>query len=65
MIRLKMAEEYGYGGAFSMVMIMIVVAALFLTPFVMGPLGPPPFYLLVIFPIILVAIFVYLTHASK
>ena len=57
-------EEYGWGAG-SIVMMMVVVAVLFFLPLVMGPLQPPSASVLLIFLLVLVAIFIFLHQASK
>lgn len=57
-------EEYGCG--FGSVMMMLIVAAVILFgPLIMGPLTPPPVFIFLIFPAVLVAIYLYLSYASK
>ncbi|PKI71490.1 hypothetical protein CRG98_008163 [Punica granatum] len=59
----EMADEYGCGIG-SVVMILVVAAVLFLLPLGMGPLQPPG-YSLLIFPVVLIVIFIFLSQASK
>ncbi|OMO64695.1 hypothetical protein COLO4_31939 [Corchorus olitorius] len=57
-------DEYGCGIG-SIAMMLFVVAVLFLGPLGMGPLEPPPGFIFLIMAFVLVAIFFYLSHASK
>ncbi|GMY30298.1 hypothetical protein FCV25MIE_25540 [Fagus crenata] len=56
--------EYGWGAG-SIVMFMVVAAVLLFLPLIMGPLQPPSPSVLLIFPVVLVAIFIFLHQASK
>ncbi|KAL5769356.1 hypothetical protein ACOSQ2_016140 [Xanthoceras sorbifolium] len=61
---LKM-EEFRLGAA-SIAMILMVAAILFLGPLaIQGPLRPPPMYIFIVFPLILVVILLCLSRASK
>lgn len=46
-------------------MMLIVAAVILFGPLIMGPLTPPPVFIFLIFPAVLVAIYLYLSYASK
>ncbi|XP_050290381.1 uncharacterized protein LOC126728630 [Quercus robur] len=57
-------EEFGWGIG-SIVAMLVVAAVVFFFPLVMGPLHPPSASVLLIFPVVLVAVFIFLRQASK
>ncbi|XP_021902300.1 uncharacterized protein LOC110817891 [Carica papaya] len=57
-------DEYGCGFG-SIMLMLIVVVLVFFAPLGMGPLQPPSYSLLIVFPVILVAILIFLSYASK
>ena len=54
-------------GVEAVAMILVVVMCLIFVPLGLGPglMGPPPLYVLFVFPVLLAAIFIYLSQASK
>ncbi|XP_030456930.2 uncharacterized protein LOC115677846 [Syzygium oleosum] len=58
-----MEEDYGWGSG-SILMIVVVAAVLLLAPLVMGSVQPPGLSLL-FFPVVLVAVFLFLCLSSK
>ncbi|KAK8589742.1 hypothetical protein V6N13_088560 [Hibiscus sabdariffa] len=57
-------EDFSFGIG-SITMMLLVVALLFLGPLGMPPVQPPPAYIGLVFAFVLIAIYVYLSHASK
>ncbi|GLT80236.1 hypothetical protein SLA2020_516880 [Shorea laevis] len=57
-------EEGGWGIG-SVVAMLVVAAVLFFAPLGMGPVQPPSGLILLIFPVVLIAIFIFLSYASK
>ncbi|GLU15858.1 hypothetical protein SLE2022_323140 [Rubroshorea leprosula] len=60
-----MEEEEGGWAIGSLVAMLVVAAVLFLAPLGIGHLHPLPGFILLVFPVLLVAIFIFLSHASK
>ncbi|XP_034212555.1 uncharacterized protein LOC117625083 [Prunus dulcis] len=52
-------------GTATVLLFLVVVAIIFFLPLAMGPVHPPSFPVLLIFPVVLGAIWAFLNHATK
>ncbi|KFK23550.1 hypothetical protein AALP_AAs53505U000100 [Arabis alpina] len=59
-----MANEYGFGLGSILAVVIVAMMLLFL-PLMMGPVGPPSIPLIMVFPIILLCVFLFLHFTSK
>ncbi|KAF7803876.1 putative transmembrane protein [Senna tora] len=55
-------EVWGHG---SIVAFLVIVAILLVGPWFMGPISPPSFPLLLIFPIVMAAVLIFLMRATR
>lgn len=62
-----MVGEYGGWGVRSVVAMLCMVICLIFLPLAMelGPVQPPPLYVILIFPVLMAAILIYLSRATK
>ncbi|AES64548.1 transmembrane protein, putative [Medicago truncatula] len=59
---MKQPEVWGIG---SLVAFLIIVAILVFGPFFMGPVSPPGYLLLLVFPVVIAALIIFLIICSK
>ncbi|XP_010450060.1 PREDICTED: uncharacterized protein LOC104732219 [Camelina sativa] len=59
-----MANEFGFGMG-SVLAVVVVALILLFIPLIMGPVAPPSPPLLLVFPVVLLFVFLYLHFASK
>ncbi|XP_016648518.1 PREDICTED: uncharacterized protein LOC103324400 [Prunus mume] len=52
-------------GTATVLLFLVVVAIIFFLPLAMGPVHPPSFPMLLVFPVVLGAIWAFLNHATK
>ncbi|PON90303.1 hypothetical protein TorRG33x02_139530 [Trema orientale] len=58
-------KDNGVCGVVSVVMILVVAALLLFLPLGMGPVQPPSAFTLLIFPLVLLVVFILLSRASS
>ncbi|VVB01188.1 unnamed protein product [Arabis nemorensis] len=59
-----MANEYGLGFGSILAVVIVAIVILFV-PLMMGPVAPPSPPLILVFPVILLCVFLYLHFTSK
>ncbi|XP_023635641.1 uncharacterized protein LOC111829761 [Capsella rubella] len=59
-----MANEFGFGMG-SVLAVVVVALILLFGPLMMGPVAPPSLPLILVFPVVLLFVFLYLHFSSK